>query len=72
MLLIVNSRRIVENLRRVLAHWLQATRRKRALVELEHEARRAYLARIFDKWQDRFLENSLRPVVRLFVCLSSD
>ncbi|KIM30161.1 hypothetical protein M408DRAFT_294465 [Serendipita vermifera MAFF 305830] len=50
-----------EYMRRVLNHWVQATRRKRSLLEREEELNRMVLSQVYDKWRDRYLENNLRP-----------
>lgn len=59
-------------MRRVLNHWFYATRRKQSLAEREEEFSRSLVSQAFEKWRDRFLENSLREVVwfyRLFCAL---
>lgn len=50
-------------MRQVLNQWLQATRRKRSLTEREEEMTKMVLAQVYDKWRDRYLENTLRPAV---------
>jgi len=53
-------------MRQVFNHWLHATRRKRSLTEREEELNRAVLSQAYDKWRDKFLENNLRPAVRIY------
>ena len=55
---------MAEGLRRLLWVWVASTRRKRLLADREEEVRRSRLLRAWESWQDRYIENGLRNIVR--------